>query len=110
MALRPGAEGVARGRAGGTSGTPSANALPTDLPGRLPGKRRYRAIMPKPDRRPRPATVVRPSLCHSCAFVRNVSGKHGQTYFLCENDEIAEKYLPQPVLRCSGYMHAAREQ
>lgn len=43
------------------------------------------------------------SLCHTCAFVREVTGRRGQTYLMCKNDVIVAKYLPQPVLRCAGY-------
>ena len=44
-----------------------------------------------------------PSLCHTCSFVREVSGRYGQIYLLCRNEAIAAKYLPQPVLECAGY-------
>jgi hypothetical protein len=50
--------------------------------------------------------VTPPSLCSSCAFVRIVTGRHGQRYLLCANDAIPEKYLPQPVLHCAGYAPA----
>jgi len=49
-----------------------------------------------------------PSLCHSCAFVRLVHGRRGQTYFLCRNEAIPLKYPPQPVSRCVGYEAAER--
>ena len=29
-------------------------------------------------------------------------GRRGQTYLMCQNDSIAAKYLPQPVLQCVG--------
>jgi hypothetical protein len=43
------------------------------------------------------------SLCQSCAFVREVQGRRGQRYLLCENEAIAAKYPAQPVLTCPGY-------
>jgi hypothetical protein len=46
------------------------------------------------------------SLCHTCAFVREVKGRLGQTYLMCQNEAIAAKYLPQPVLQCVGYAPA----
>ena len=46
------------------------------------------------------------SLCHTCAFVRLVRGRRGQTYYLCRNDEIPLKYPPQPVTTCPGYAAA----
>jgi hypothetical protein len=48
------------------------------------------------------------SLCQSCAFVREVQGRHGQLYLLCENPAIAAKYPAQPVLRCAGYAFKPR--
>jgi hypothetical protein len=47
--------------------------------------------------------MIRVSLCQSCAFVREVKGRHGQRYLLCENPEIAAKYPAQPVLACPGF-------
>ena len=49
-----------------------------------------------------------PSLCDTCVFVREVSGRRGQVYLLCQNDAIAAKYLPQPVLECGGYEPTGR--
>lgn len=46
------------------------------------------------------------SLCSSCAHVRVTTGKLGQRYLLCCNDEVPVKYAPQPVLRCPGYRPA----
>jgi hypothetical protein len=43
------------------------------------------------------------SLCHTCTFVREVTGRLGQTYLMCRNEAIPAKYLPQPVLQCVGY-------
>jgi hypothetical protein len=47
------------------------------------------------------------SLCPSCAFVRLVAGRRGQTYLLCGNEAIPAKYPPQPVTACSGYRASA---
>lgn len=44
-----------------------------------------------------------PSLCHSCAFVREVRGRRGQRYLLCRNDALPVKYPGQPVRECPGY-------
>jgi hypothetical protein len=44
-----------------------------------------------------------PTLCASCAFVRHVNGRRGQTYLLCRNENIAAKYPRQPILTCPGY-------
>ena len=46
---------------------------------------------------------VRPSLCHTCSFVRVVAGRFDQVYLLCQNDLLSEKYPRQPVLRCEVY-------
>jgi hypothetical protein len=43
------------------------------------------------------------SKCLTCTFVRHVHGRRGQTYLLCRNDDIPEKYPRQPVLTCAGY-------
>ena len=43
------------------------------------------------------------SLCQICAFVREVKGRHGQTYLLCRNTAIPDKYPRQPVVACPGY-------
>jgi hypothetical protein len=43
------------------------------------------------------------SLCLTCIFVREVKGRLGQTYLMCQNEAIPAKYLPQPVLQCVGY-------
>ena len=43
------------------------------------------------------------SLCHSCAEMRRVTGKRGQTYYLCGSDAVDAKYPPQPVVACRGY-------
>ena len=47
--------------------------------------------------------TIPPSLCHTCAFVRLVSGRRGQTYYLCRNETIPMKYPPQPVTTCPGH-------
>ena len=43
------------------------------------------------------------SLCRSCAAMRPVTGKRGQTYLLCGSEVVAEKYPRQPVRACPGY-------
>jgi len=43
------------------------------------------------------------SLCPTCAFVQNVHGRHGQTYYLCRNTTVAAKYPRQPVGSCHGF-------
>lgn len=43
------------------------------------------------------------SLCQTCTYVRKVKGRLDQTYLMCQNDAVASKYLPQPVLQCVGY-------
>lgn len=43
------------------------------------------------------------SLCHSCAEMRPVAGKRGQTYSLCRSDLVDAKYPRQPVSACPGY-------
>ncbi len=43
------------------------------------------------------------SLCHSCSFMREVAGRHGQRYLLCRNPALDAKYPRQPVLTCAGY-------
>ena len=50
------------------------------------------------------------SLCRSCAFVRLVEGRRGQTYLLCRNEAVAVKYPPQPVGRCAGYAAAPPDE
>jgi hypothetical protein len=45
------------------------------------------------------------SLCHSCMWVRIVTGRLGQPYFRCMSPRIPDKYPPQPVLRCVAYNH-----
>ena len=47
-----------------------------------------------------------PSLCDTCAWMRETRGKLGQRYLLCRNPAIGRKYLPQPVLRCGGWAAA----
>jgi hypothetical protein len=44
-----------------------------------------------------------PSLCASCAFMREVAARRGQCYLLCQNPVIDAKYPRQPVLACGGY-------
>lgn len=56
---------------------------------------------------PGPPSIPLTSLCRSCAEMRPVAGKLGQTYFLCRSDAVAEKYPRQPVFACLGYAAAA---
>ena len=58
----------------------------------------WRGTVPRSDR-----VTESPSLCHTCVFVRKVTGRLGQTYLMCQNEAIPAKYLPQPVLQCVGY-------
>ena len=58
----------------------------------------WRGTVPRSDR-----VTESPSLCHTCVFVRKVTGRLGQTYLMCQNEAILAKYLPQPVLQCVGY-------
>ena len=44
-----------------------------------------------------------PSLCPGCVHVRLVKGRRDQTYLLCRNPAIPEKYPRQPVATCPGY-------
>ena len=57
-----------------------------------------RATVPRSD-----GVTEPPSLCHTCFFVRKVTGRLGQIYLMCQNEAIPAKYLPQPVLQCVGY-------
>jgi iron complex transport system substrate-binding protein len=43
------------------------------------------------------------SLCRSCAEMRRVTGKRGQTYYLCRSETVDAKYPRQPVLACPAY-------
>jgi hypothetical protein len=50
--------------------------------------------------------MIRPvdaGLCATCAFTQAVTGRRGQRYLLCRNDNVPARYPPQPVLTCSGY-------
>ena len=62
----------------------------------------WRGTVPRSDR-----VTESPSLCHTCVFVRKVTGRLGQTYLMCQNEAIPAKYLPQPVLQCTGYAAVA---
>ena len=42
-------------------------------------------------------------LCGSCSFMRRVSGRLGQAYVLCRNEEIPVRYPSLPVRACVGY-------
>lgn len=63
-----------------------------------------------PDAAPDPGlpSLALGSLCTSCAEMRPVAGKRGQTYYLCRSDLVPEKYPRQPVTACAGY--ALRER
>ena len=43
------------------------------------------------------------SLCHSCAFAKNVHGRGENVYFLCRNDKVNVRYPRQPVITCAGF-------
>jgi hypothetical protein len=47
-----------------------------------------------------------PSLCETCASMREVITPRGSRFLLCRlssSDPAYPKYPPQPVLRCDGY-------
>ena len=47
-----------------------------------------------------------PSLCETCAWVREVVTPKGSRFLLCRlshTDPAYPKYPPQPVVRCDGY-------
>jgi hypothetical protein len=47
-----------------------------------------------------------PSLCETCAFLREVVTPGGPRFLLCrlsQSDPGFPKYPPQPVVRCDGY-------
>ena len=47
-----------------------------------------------------------PSLCETCAWVREVVTPRGSRFLLCrlsQTDPAYPKYPPQPVARCEGY-------
>ncbi len=49
---------------------------------------------------------MRPSLCETCAQMREVHTPRGSRFLLCKlglTDPAYAKYPPQPVLRCEGY-------
>ncbi|MEO5632250.1 hypothetical protein [Gaiella sp.] len=53
-------------------------------------------------------SAARPSLCHTCSFIRVVAGRFDQVYLLCQNDLLPEKYPRQPVRRCDVYAPTTR--
>ena len=74
-------------------------------------RRASRSAIDWPDTVPRSDGVTEPpSLCHTCVFVRKVRGRLGQTYLMCQNEAIPAKYLPQPVLQCTGYAAGAQPE
>jgi hypothetical protein len=47
-----------------------------------------------------------PSLCETCAWMREVVTPKGSRFLLCQlsqTDPAFPKYPPQPVVRCDGY-------
>ena len=47
-----------------------------------------------------------PSLCETCAWMREVVTPRGSRFLLCQlsqTDPAYAKYPPQPVVRCDGY-------
>jgi iron complex transport system substrate-binding protein len=48
------------------------------------------------------------SLCPTCAYMRPVAGKRGQTYYLCRSESIEAKYPRQPVTACPAYSTRSR--
>jgi hypothetical protein len=51
-------------------------------------------------------------LCLDCEYARQVEGKDGAVYFMCERsltDPNFPKYPRLPVRRCSGYVKQMRE-
>ena len=47
-----------------------------------------------------------PSLCETCAWVREVVTPKGSRFLLCQlsqTDQAYPKYPPQHVVRCEGY-------
>ena len=47
-----------------------------------------------------------PSLCETCALMREVVTPKGSRFLLCQlskTDPASPKYPPQPVVRCDGY-------
>ena len=42
--------------------------------------------------------------------MRVVSGRRGQAYLLCRNEQLPEKYPRQPVMSCTGYTPGAATQ
>ncbi len=49
---------------------------------------------------------MNPSLCESCARMREVVTPKGSRFLLCQyaqTDPNYPKYPPQPVVRCEGY-------
>ena len=47
-----------------------------------------------------------PSLCETCAWMREVVTPKGSRFLLCrlsQTDPAYPKYPPQPVVRCEGY-------
>ena len=48
-----------------------------------------------------------PSLCETCAWMREVVTPKGSRFLLCQlsvSNPDYPKYPPQPVIRCDGYL------
>ena len=65
--------------------------------------RQYGADIVESDAYAHQPSSASPSLCHTCSSVRVIAGRLEQTYLLCQNDLLPEKYPRQPVRRCEGY-------
>lgn len=53
-----------------------------------------------------------PSLCESCAWMREIVTPKGSRFLLCQLSQINAhyaKYPPQPVIRCAGYQMKERK-
>lgn len=49
-------------------------------------------------------TVFAPAgLCTSCSFMKRVTGRRGQAYTLCRNNDLPVRYPSLPVQACAGY-------
>ena len=54
-----------------------------------------------------------PSLCETCAWMREVVTPKGSRFLLCrlsQTDPDYLKYPPQPVVRCDGYRKEEQTQ
>jgi hypothetical protein len=56
---------------------------------------------------------MKPSLCESCRWVREVVTPKGSRFLLCQmsaQDANYPKYPPQPVVYCLGYVEKPERQ